>query len=573
MKRILSIFSVAALFVFAACTDKDYDLSDVDTTARFTVKDLVVPVNLDDITLDYVLDLKDDSKVKKNGNEYAVIEEGTFSSNTITVNSFTTPGSTTTVSDNITINPGSPAPSRGNGVRRDGRICLGSADIPKKATEINASAHNVDASIDSIYKIGVELQIKLEIQFTGLTNVIDSIDIEEVNIQFIKGLTLTIEEDKGEYDLNTGIIKIYDAKTTREHKYDLTINITGIDIAKDEKINFSNGNFDIHTTANVESGRLALYFDQVKTGITIADIPTSAGYKLTATIGNGKITSFSGDIRYDITGININPIDLTNIPDMLNQEGTNIELTNPQIYLSLNNPLIQSGYNVYAQTGLRLTGNAPYATAANAIKLNKADNMFVLSPQAPAKNYQGFENAQHVEFANLGKVVSGTSVPKSVSIDVLSPQIPTQTINNFQLGTTLPAVNGKWLFYAPLDLTDNSFIKYTKSWDDWQDDDLDGLTVEQATVTCVMSSDVPLDLDVSFTLLGRQGKLSGSTTIAPKAKDVAINIPLSGTDVSQIYGMTIDAKIKGSNQTLAPNQKIEVKNLKAKVSGHYDKKL
>lgn len=570
MKRILSIFSVAALFVFAACTDKDYDLSDVDTTARFTVKDLVVPVNLDDITLDYVLDLKDDSKVKKNGNEYAVIEEGTFSSNTITVNSFTTAGSTTTVSDNITINPGSPAPSRGKRVRPDAGTFLGSADIPTKATDINASAHNVDASIVSIDKIGVELQIKLAIQFTGLTNVIKQIDIENLTIQFIKGLTLSI--DKGEYDPETGIITIGDAQTTLEHKYDLTINITAIDAEK-AGIQFSNGNFNFSSTANVVSGRLALYLDQVKTGISIADIPTTAGYNLTATIGNGKITSFSGDIRYDITGININPIDLTNIPDMLNQEGTNIELTNPQIYLSLNNPLIQSGYNVYAQTGLRLTGNAPYATAANAIKLNKADNMFVLSPQAPDENYQGFENAQHVEFANLGKVVSGTSVPKSVSIDVLSPQIPTQTINNFQLGTTLPAVNGKWLFYAPLDLTDNSFIKYTKSWDDWQDDDLDGLTVEQATVTCVMSSGVPLDLDVSFTLLGRKGKLSGSTTLAPKAQDATINIPLSGTDVSQIYGMTIDAKIKGSNQTLAPNQKIVVKNLKAKVSGYYDKEL
>ena len=571
MKRILSIFSVAALFVFAACTDNDYDLSDVDTTARFTVKDLVVPVNLDDITLDYVLDLKDDSKVKKNGNEYAVIEEGTFNSNTITVNSFTTAGSTTHVSKEITISHDAPAPNRSNRVRPDAGTFLGSAIIPTNTTDINASTQNVDPSIVSIDKIGVELQIKLAIQFTGLTNVIKKIDIENLNIQFIKGLTLSI--DKGEYDPETGIISIGDTQTTTDHKYDLTINITAIDAAK-AGIEFSNGNFNFSSTANViEGSRLALYLDQVKSGISIASIPTTAGYDLSATIGAGKITSFSGDIRYDITGINIDPIDLTNIPDMLNQEGTNIELTNPQIYLSLNNPLIQSGYNLFAQTGLRLTGNAPYATTANAIKLDKANNVFVLSPQVPATNYQGFENAQHVLFADLGKVVSGSAVPKSVSIDVLSPQIPTQTINNFQLGTTLPAVNGKWLFYAPLDLTENSLIKYTKSWDDWQDDDLDGLTVQKATVTCVMSSDVPLDLNVSFTLLGRKGTLSGSTTIAPKAKDVAINIPLSGTDVSQIYGMTIDAKIKGSNQTLAPNQKIVVKNLKAKVSGYYDKEL
>lgn len=570
MKKILSIFSVVALFIFASCTDNDYDLSDVDTTARFNVKDLVVPVNLDDITLDYVLDLSEDSKVKKNGNEYAVIEEGTFSSNAITVNSFTTAGSTTHASQEIPINLGTPAPTRAKRIRPDAGIYLGSATIPTKTTAINASAHNVDPSIVSIDSIGVELQIKLAIQFTGLTNVIKQIDIEDLTIQFIKGLTLTI--DKGEYNPETGIIAIGDAQTTMNHNYDMTIDITAIDAAK-AGIQFANGNFDFSTTANVASGRLALYLDQVKSGLTIADIPTVAGYDLSATIGTGKITSFSGDIRYDITGININPIDLTNIPEMLTQDGTNIELANPQIYLSLNNPLIQSGYNLYAQTGLKLTGNAPYSTTANAIKLDKADNMFVLSPQAPATNYQGYENAKHVLFADLGKVVSGSSVPQSVSIDVLSPQIPTQTINKFQLGTTLPAVNGKWLFYAPLDLTDNSFIKYTKSWDDWQDDDLDGLTVQQAAITCVMSSDVPLALDVTFKLLGKKGTLTGSTKLAANAKNVDINIPLSGTDVSQIYGMTIDAKINGSNKPLAPNQKIVVKNLKAKVTGYYDKEL
>ena len=191
----------------------------------------------------------------------------------------------------------------------------------------------------------------------------------------------------------------------------------------------------------------------------------------------------------------------------------------------------------------------------------------------PKTLYDGFENAKHVPFADLGKVVSGGAFPQQIGIDIVSPMIPTQQINNFKLGTTLPAVHGRWLFYAPLSLTESSLIKFTKTWDDWQSEDLDGLTVENGELTATFSSDVPLSLDITFILLGAEGELTGKATLPANAKDVDLAIPLTGSEVSKIYGLTIDARIKGDGKTLSPSQQITVKNLKAKLNGYYDREL
>ena len=61
----LTGLSSLVLIAATSCVDNAYDLSDIDTTARLQVKELVVPMNIDKATLDQVLDLDDDSEVKK----------------------------------------------------------------------------------------------------------------------------------------------------------------------------------------------------------------------------------------------------------------------------------------------------------------------------------------------------------------------------------------------------------------------------------------------------------------------------------------------------------------------------
>ena len=94
-KFMLTGMSVLSLLVLSSCMDDAYDLSDIDTTARLQVKELTIPLNLDHITLDQVIDLDDDSEIVKetdaNGNlVYVIKKEGTFLSDPIDVAQFTT---------------------------------------------------------------------------------------------------------------------------------------------------------------------------------------------------------------------------------------------------------------------------------------------------------------------------------------------------------------------------------------------------------------------------------------------------------------------------------------------------
>ena len=90
------ILYTMTLMVSSSCINSDYDLSNIDTTSEFRVNNLIIPMNIDKITLESVLDLPEDSKLQKvtferdgeQVTEYAVIEEGTFNSDIIDIPSF-----------------------------------------------------------------------------------------------------------------------------------------------------------------------------------------------------------------------------------------------------------------------------------------------------------------------------------------------------------------------------------------------------------------------------------------------------------------------------------------------------
>ena len=60
-KIIISLLSVPALLFILSCVDNNYDMSDIDTTSRFNISNLTLPLNLDPVKLGVVLDIKDDS--------------------------------------------------------------------------------------------------------------------------------------------------------------------------------------------------------------------------------------------------------------------------------------------------------------------------------------------------------------------------------------------------------------------------------------------------------------------------------------------------------------------------------
>ena len=65
IKKKLFILLAAAGTMTVSCVDNNYKLSDLDTTVGVSVNNLTIPLNVDSLLLDQVLDLDEDGKVKK----------------------------------------------------------------------------------------------------------------------------------------------------------------------------------------------------------------------------------------------------------------------------------------------------------------------------------------------------------------------------------------------------------------------------------------------------------------------------------------------------------------------------
>ena len=83
MKRqtlVSGLLSLTVVSFVTGCVDDKYDLSNIDTTSRFTVDNLTVPVNLSEIRLENVVNLDDNDLIEKvmiDGKEcYSIVRGG-----------------------------------------------------------------------------------------------------------------------------------------------------------------------------------------------------------------------------------------------------------------------------------------------------------------------------------------------------------------------------------------------------------------------------------------------------------------------------------------------------------------
>ncbi len=608
-KNRLALGLATVAVALASCMNNDYDLSDIDSTVGINVNDLTIPLNLDRITLDAMLDLDENSQIKKMDNgEYAIVESGTYRSNTIQVPSFTAAApSITPIEAQLTLKDFAQAASRRYRAGQSTDTRLAAYDISNKSTEINVQADNVSeyiVDLDDITATG--LQARLQLLFDGLQGIAKEIKIEDLTIDFIPGLQAT--PSIGTYDAATGKINIGNVSTTT-HRLDIALNVEKAGRASG--IRLENHVFSLSSACHVASGSINIYESDVLPAYRDNNgnlnleafknaVPQNVHYVCAPTMTDINVEKFSGDIKYDIDGISIDPVELNDIPDALNQEGTDIRMANPQLYLEASNPLY--GYGLKAQANLKLTshtaGKSSSYTLDNpeGVVIDKADNKYCLSPYKPGNYYVGtiesngekitadFTNAMQQGFTQLSNVLSGEKIPESIDIDVVDPRIPQQKVTDFQLGKDIAPVEGKWVFYAPLQLTPESKIKYSETIDGWNDEDLDALTIKKINVLADCSTDLPISATFTVYPIDTEGRRicdeNGNSIVGTIDKTITkdmsepIVIAIEG-NIRHLDGIIIEARLDNADgQTpLKPTQTIALENIKVKVSGTYEKEL
>lgn len=579
----VSALSIAAL---SSCVDGDYDLSDIDTTAKFQTKNLVVPINLDTITLDQVLDLDDDDStiVKTTDAEgktiYAIEKTGTFTSEDVEVKDFSitipamNPTKTTLDLEDLRKVLGF--------VKVEGAL-IAHYDIKEDSNPevpFESPSTSIDESIKKIDSLGVTTQYINKIKVEGLSQAaLQNTKLTGLKIQYPKRMAIT--PGLGTYNPKTGILDLSEETLQLDSKGELTVTMNVEGIAYDEE-NIS-ADYDNHVISysgsiKIKEGQVSVYID---TDLENTIKLTSEYYLETI-----QVHTFTGELEYKIEDFQIDPIHIDDLPDILSQSGTEINLENPQIYLSLNNPFYE--YDILFQTDLELTAmrngqNKSYRPDNGTFKTQSAketDNEFVLSPEKPDFYYEGYADPQHVPFSGLRGILSDLDgIPNLIEVDAIDPMMPKQRVANFILGKDYGTVIGDYTFFSPLQLSESSRIIYTDTIDGWNDEDVDAITIEELVLNFDVWTEVPFDMELTVRPIDTTGKpINGvectTATIPAKADNHHVEVSVKGT-INHLDGILLEVRLvnRGSNTTLAPDMKLHIKNSKATVTGSYEKEL
>lgn len=585
--------------IMVSCIDDNYDLSDIDTTTELKVNDLTVPVNFKDIYLDKIIDLDDSDpdaiiKVREiDGKKYYYFSKrGEFDAEPKEVDKVEAPAPDHIESSRITITTaGAMAPARRRTqaefqeytvteYHTDFSYHVGSDGNPK-----------VDPAIKSIKNVTLDKDAPLFITMT-----FRSADIQAISSHVeLYDLVVTVPESTtahyGDIYSSEGKIVIpHLSSTTGE--IELRLEVDAIDFvtatSPDGKA-VVDGRFDFTENVGVASGRFLVYPIE---GMSPADMPQEIEFTTNYDMSHFTVNHFSGFFDYAIDFDEIDPFELTDIPDFLAGAETNILLARPALTLQVNSPVAQ--YGLECLTGLTLRAERSNGKPSRTEILdqftigNESEQQFhILAPNEDAISDIEIPVGipyNFTPFAGLSSVLSGEGLPDIVHVDFTSTANPDPRVvgaaTDFPLGESLAQVHGDYEFSAPLALADGSVIVYSTTEDGWNDEDVDAIAVSKLKVTAKLSSDIPAAAKVYVRPVDVEGKRIPLTnadeayaTMPANANNYEISLELLG-DIRHLDGVYIEAIVDDFNgSTLSPDFNIKVSDLRAAVTGTYTKKL
>ena len=583
------LLAVSALAVsLTSCIDDNYDLSDIDTTSRLQVNDLTLPVNMDDVTLGDIITFDEDSKIKPmiygDRRFYALTQEGDFSSQPIFIKAVTAQAPALnpvvkTLSLSAQQSPAKKANAQGLSF---------TFDITEMGQTFEYADKALDSSIDALYSAKVEpMTFAVTLEAISPNVLAESMTFTDLVIAMPKGMTATTAT--GSYDPKTGLWTI-PSQQVNGNAFNTSMTVTAIDFTANGA-EVKNGAFSLNSEIALKSGRLTVVPDlNVNHNV---DLSSGLEFRATFALTSLTVKAITGRISYKLAGMDIAPISLSDIPDFLSGDGTNLNLANPQIYLNLTNPVGGDGLN--CQTGLTLSAirdNAPaynysldngYFTIGHNLGVDGPYN-FAMAPDKNGLMYPAaYKDPEFVPFTGLSNILSAPEakgLPKSIGIHLDEPQIPLQNVTDFELGRSINGVKGRYELIAPLALKAGSTIVYSDRKDGWNDEDVDAITITHLSLTCTVTNSCPVSAELRAYPIDKDGnripgvELKTLQPIAANSTDQAVVIEMTGT-IKHLDGVIYEAVVNAgsSEEALSPNQTIVLKNIRATVSGYYEKKF
>ena len=534
IKILLPCAAVAGAVALAGCTDSDYDFDNIDATIGIGGDGLTLPVNsTDTIKLADVLELDgNDCVVEEPNGDYVFRQTGTpVEPVNPEIDKITVSGSS---DEDIVELHIAPAPT-GYEITASGvaQTFSYSGDKPEEVKSISyAGASGV-----------MNLVVEFPAELSAATSAIDEMTITLPAYMQIGDVTATANCTK-----NGTRLMFTNVPTTRN--LTVTARLTGFDVTASDGVNsitLDHEAYKINMTGEVGV--------DVKAHVSGTAAATVEGARINSVMDMGRIVidNARGKFAPEITLEDLGRVEITGVPDFLDDDEVYVDLYNPVIKLSVSNDMAISGLIDGTITPYKDGAVSSEAIELKNIPINASatDGVAATTDVYICRNAAAFNapaGAVVIENTNLSNVIN--PIPDEITFTAAA-RANAEEEGSFQFGKRYN-VQPAYSFEAPIAFGENANIVYKDTIDGWNEDINDFDLSEDAAIefTTTIENRVPAYLDLTVTAIDADGNEMPESEIKVAVSETVIASGDGESSVETPLKVTVTEGAEGAMKRL-----------------------
>lgn len=535
-----SALLVAGFLTLTGCTNNDYDLNNVDATMGFGSESLVIPnSSTKEIQLKDVLDLKEGGCVVTDaaGNYLFQLAGGDVEA--------AYPNISPIILDVTNVFDGDISLSNAASTGAKARRAPGSSLHLASPKVMMFEYHGNDKAVKSLNEAkinenenGTEISIRLD--FSNISTAVSNIESATLTLPAYLSISQVNGNSNGVPTHNGSKVTITNISTARPLELSL----------KTQKLDFTNNQND-HGRLSINNGAIDLtgYFSIAMQCNVTGAMPDNPTIKAKIGVADRTITMNSATGIFD-PKINLNSlgeVDVTGLPDFLDDDDVVADLDNPQILLTVNNDM-----NVAATVSATVISTKEGRELARVTlpEMSVAKNglsKICICRQKTSELTQQYGEANVYAVSNLSTLIN--RIPDHIKIVDVNAHAKAE-VATIEFGR-IYHVKPSYEVNAPLAFGEKANIVYEDSFTGWNDD-IDELDLAEGTyieVTANVENKIPAYLTVKAYPVDAQGNKIEDKLLIEIPDEVAASTD-GTTAVTTPITMKITPKVKNSLKQL-----------------------
>lgn len=534
-----SALLVAGFLTLTGCTNNDYDLNNVDATMGFGSESLVIPnSSTKDIPLKDVLDLKEGGCVVTDaaGNYLFQLAGGDVEA--------AYPNISPIILDVTNVFDGDISLSSTAASGAKARRAPGSSLHIASPKVMMFEYHGNDKAVKSLNEAEIddtenETEISIRLDFSNISTAVSNIESATLTLPAYLSISQVNGSGNGVPTLNGSKVTITDISTARPLEL----------ILKTQKLVFTNqndhGNLSINNGAIDLTGYFSIAMQCNVTG-AMPDNPTIKA-KIGVADRTIKMRSATGIFDPTINLSSLGEVDVTGLPDFLDDDDVVADLDNPQILLTVNNNMDVAATVSATVISTKEGRELARVTLPEMSVAKNGLSKICICRQKTSELTQQYGEANVYAVSNLSTLIN--RIPDHIKIVDVNAHAKAE-VATIVFGKEYQ-VKPSYKVNAPLAFGENANIVYEDSFTGWNDD-IDELDLAEETyieVTANVENKVPAYLTVKAYPVDAQGNKIEDKLLVEIPDEVAASTD-GTTAVTTPITMKITPKVKNSLKQL-----------------------